>query len=338
VAQEEHRGDGPEHERRGVPGGPRRATADDAAPGVGGVERGHRAASLVPARVSLTAVIPDRLKDRVKLALQELGRAPEIPDTSRVTLLALSEYARRHAGDAPGGAATLPLALYELRVFSQNGEDGVLAEIIQRIGAPGTHFVEFGTGPGVENNCVLLADVLGWSGLFIEAGDEHYAELEHRYRANPRVATEHAAVTPENVEALFARHDVPEEPDVLSVDIDGGEYYIWEALEAYRPRILVSEYNGELEPGRRLVQPRAHSGWDQSRYYGASIEALVALGERKGYRLVHTELTGNNAFFVRADLPGEFPDPAEVVRRRSNFFLGGQRHAPDPHGRPFIEV
>lgn len=278
------------------------------------------------------------MTERARTLLQALGGAARVPETSRTTLLALAEYARRHGGDPPGGGQPLPLALYELRVFSQNGEDGVLAELLRRCEAPGGWCVEFGASAGVESNCVLLADVLGWGGLFIEAGEAEHAALEAKYRGNPRVATERAAVTPANVEALFAGHRVPTEPDVLSIDVDGSDYWIWEALDAHRPRVVVIEYNGALEPGRALVQPREHPGWDETTYYGASVEALALLGERKGYRLVHTELTGNNAFFVRTDLPGDYPEPAAVVHRRSSFFLGGGGHRPDPLGRPFVEV
>jgi hypothetical protein len=259
-------------------------------------------------------------------------------ETPREQLLALSELARRVAGDAPPPPADHGLAPYELRVFSQNGEDGVLAEILRRSGIDTRSFVEFGAGDGVQNNCAYLADVLGWSGLFMEAGEAEFARLSDRYVANPGVATARAIVTPETVERLFAEHKVPLEPDVLSIDVDGSDYWIWEALERYRPRIVVIEYNGSLAPGRRLVQPRDTGMWDMTDFQGASIEALAALGERKGYRLVHCEMTGNNAFFVRDDVPGDYPPPAEVPRRRTNFWLAGTRHPADPQGRSYVDL
>ena len=261
---------------------------------------------------------------------------PEAPaGTPRDQLLALAELTRRRAGDGSGDAPDL--TGYELRVLSQNGEDGVLDEIVRRSGAPGRSFVEFGASDGVESNCALLAE-LGWSGLFIEGDDDAFARLADRYAGRSPVIAAQAMVTPANVEALFAEHGVPDEPDVLSIDVDGSDYWIREALEAHRPRVVVIEYNGALEPGRALVQPRDHAGWDSTTYYGASIDALAALGDRKGYRLVHTELTGNNAFFVRSDLPGEYPGPEDVLRRRSNFFLAGGGHQPDAQGRAFVEL
>jgi hypothetical protein len=290
----------------------------------------------------LRAVTTDKLKERVRHTLAlvgvELGLPGPgpVPDTRRDQLLALSEMARRLTGDGLGDEPDL--TRYELRVFSQNGEDGVLAEIIRRTGAPGRSFVEFGAADGVQNNCALLADVLGWSGLFMDGGHEESASLRHRYAANERVVTAQAMITPANVESLFATHGVPSEPDVLSIDVDGSDYWIWEAIEAYRPRIVVIEYNGSVEPGRKLVQPRDAGPWQQTDYYGASIEALMALGERKRYRLVHSELTGNNAFFVRDDLPGEYLPPAEVPRRRTNFWLAGVRHVPNSHGHGYVDL
>ncbi len=189
------------------------------------------------------------LRHRVKRVLQQTAGAAANPTTSREQLLALSELSRRWGGDVPGAGELLELTPYELRVFSQNGEDGVLAEIIRRSGAPGRYFVEFGAHTGVENNCAVLADILSWGGLYIEGGADRFAMLERKYRPRPRVRTANAMVTPANVEALFAQHGVPEELDVLSIDVDGSDYWIWEAIVAYRPRIVVIEYNGELDPG-----------------------------------------------------------------------------------------
>jgi hypothetical protein len=259
-------------------------------------------------------------------------------ETPREQLLALAELARRVGGDAPRPPADHGLTPFELRVFSQNGEDGVIAEILRRAGIATGSFVEFGAADGVQNNCAVLADVLGWSGLFIEAGDDEFARLSHRYAANDRVRTAQAIVTPETVERLFAEHDVPLEPDVLSIDVDGSDYWIWEALERYRPRIVVIEYNGSLTPGRRLVQPRDTGMWDLTDFQGASIEAMTTLGERKGYRLVHCEMTGNNAFFVRDGVPGDYPAPEAVARRRTNFWLAGSDHPPDPLRRAYLDL
>jgi hypothetical protein len=133
---------------------------------------------------------------------------------------------------------------------------------------------------------------------------------------------------------------VPPEPDVLSIDVDGLDYWIWDSMNEYRPRLVVIEYNSVLDPARRLVQPREPGGWDGTDYYGASLGAIRALGESKGYRLVHTELSGVNAFLVREELAeGRFPPVDEVPARGvPNYFQSGYRHPRDPHHRRYLDL
>ncbi len=250
-------------------------------------------------------------------------RALKHSDRSRGIYPALGELARRHASEPPD------LTAYELRVFSQNGEDGVLAEILRRIGVTGGTFVEFGVGDGIEGYTVFLAQVLGWSGAYLEADARAYAGLERRFAANPRVTTLHAAVEPETVEALFDRAGVAEEPDVLSIDVDGNDYWIWRALERHRPRAVVIEYNGALDPRVPRVMPYTPGfEWDGTTGYGASLAALEQLAAEKGYRLVHTELAGVNAFFVRSELAGGLPAGDAVPRRSASHALMGLDHPP----------
>jgi hypothetical protein len=247
------------------------------------------------------------------------------------------ELARRYA---EAGESARSLTPYELKVFSQNGEDGVIAEILRRCGVGPRWFVEFGAGPGAEGNCVYLADVLGWSGLFMESDAASFAALERKYRSNPRVGTVAAAVEPGNVERLLEDAGVPAEIDVLSIDVDGADYWIWEALDRVRPRVVVIEYNAGLDPERRLVQPleAARAGWDGTDYFGASLGALGELGERKGYRMVHTDLSGSNAFFVLASLCQGMPPPQEVPLHGPNLTYRSIAHAPDPKGRPYLDL
>ncbi len=100
----------------------------------------------------------------------------------------------------------------------------------------------------------------------------------------------------------------------MSIDVDGQDYWIWEAIERYRPRVMIVEYNSAIDPRRKLVQPdEPDRSWDGTDRYGASLGALQAWPRRKGYRLVHTDLSAVNAFFVRGDLAGT----ASPSRRRS---------------------
>jgi hypothetical protein len=244
-------------------------------------------------------------------------------DRTRAVYPSLDELARRW-----GGAPDLTAS--ELRVFSQNGEDGVIAEIFARIGVGGGGFVEFGIQDGTEGNTIFLAQVMGWSGAYLEADDAGFAALERRFAANARVRTLHAVVEPDTVEALFAQAGVPEEPDLVSIDVDGNDYWIWRALSAYRPRLVIIEYNGAFDARERRVMPYTPGfRWDGTSAYGSSLGALEDLGEEKGYRLVHTELAGVNAFFVRTDLAGGLPEGDAVPRRSANHVLMGLGH-PEP--------
>jgi hypothetical protein len=258
------------------------------------------------------------------------------PDT-RPVYASLAALAGRYAGHGarPARPPGPDLAPHELRVFSQNGEDGVIEEILARIGTGDGTFVEFGVGAGIEANCVFLASVLGWPGLFMEADPDLFAQLDARYEGHPSVRAVRATVTPETVDALLREHAPSPEPDVLSIDVDGVDYWIWRALEA-RPRVVVIEYNAHLGPDAELVQPLApRVAWDGSDYFGASLAALRALAGRKGYRLVHTDLAGVNAFFVRADLAGPFGPEDAVPVRAPNYFLAGRGHPPHDGDRAY---
>jgi len=265
---------------------------------------------------------------------------PWVRESSRLTYLALGEVTRIHEGAAtPATSAGQPLTRFERRVFSQNGEDGVLAELLRRVGAGSRWFVEFGTENGAEGNCVFLADVLGWPGLFIEGDECSYAALERRYSGNASVHTQRAVVSPDNVEELFARAGVPPEPAVLSIDVDGNDYWIWRAITSYSPRIVVIEYNSHWPLHRRWVQRYdPQRVWQADDYYGASLAAMRSLGEEKGYRLVHTELAGLNAFFVRTDLAGGLPEGDAVPQRAPNLHLKGGFHTTNPAPPPIIDL
>ena len=277
---------------------------------------------------------------QAEVRLSQLEAPELVSDRARFASLSALHRAHLEVGvTARARSRNDGLEGYELRGFSQNGEDGALAEILTRIGAENRFFVEFGIESGREGNCVYLAQVAGWDGLFIEAEPDLHRELAERYAANARVQTVQALVTPGNVEQLFADAGVPEILDILSIDVDGADYWIWEALEAYRPRIVVIEYNTALPADARLVQPRDHGSWDGTDFQGASLGAMTLLGAQKGYRLVHTDTSGVNAFFVRDDLAGtRFPEPGSIPKREPNYFQIGYHHPPNTNGRRYLNL
>jgi hypothetical protein len=190
---------------------------------------------------------------------------------------------------------------YEKQVRSQNGEDGILVELFSRLQIHRGYFVEFGVQDGAQCNAAHLALDRQWAGVMIEGNPDYAPALLQRYQTSAtRVVS--AFVTAENIAGLFEAASVPADFDLLSIDIDGNDYWVWRALHAYRPKVVVIEYNAVHPPPERWVMryDPAHV-WDGSTYYGASLASLVALGESMGYALLCTDVRGVNAFFVRRE-------------------------------------
>jgi hypothetical protein len=191
---------------------------------------------------------------------------------------------------------------YEEQVHSQGGEDGVVQRIFDLIGAQSRFFVEFGAGDGIHiSNTANLRLNHGWRGLLMEASERADGEVVKR-----------AFVDAENVCALFRRYDVPQTFDLLSIDIDGNDYWVWKAIEEFSPRVVLLEYNIFFDlADARTIRYNADHVWDDDFYHGASLAALRKLGHEKGYRLVYTDSWVPNAFFVRdEDLPADYQEPA----------------------------
>jgi hypothetical protein len=227
----------------------------------------------------------------------------------------------------------------EYRVYSQHGEDGIIAEIARRIGPKFPRsFVEFGAGAGTAGNTIFLADVLGWQGLFIEPAQDDFALLEKKYQANDRVQTACAFVNPGNINDLLRRAAYPDGLGVLSIDVDGNDYYVWRAIEVVEPELVIIEYNGSLPLKKRLVQPLMDEPWKGTDYFGASLGALVSLGAEKHYFLAHTDLAGLNAFFVHERHRDAFRDLTTIPQRTANYELIGIVHPRDRHAREYIDL
>jgi len=198
------------------------------------------------------------------------------------------------------------------KVYSQNGEDGILREIFRRIGTTNLIFVEFGVESGVQCNTRYLAEMLGWSGTYFEPSDAHFAKLQAMWQDHPQIQTFHDAITARNFEEKLEAADVPREFDLLVIDIDSNDYWVWKALQRWRPRVVVVEYNPFHEPPRKWVmKENPDYVWNQTTYFGASFTSFYLLGQTKGYRLVGTDPMGVNVFFVREDcMNDQFLDPA----------------------------
>jgi hypothetical protein len=229
------------------------------------------------------------------------------------------------------------LRFFEAAVYSQNGEDGIIKEMLRRLGIQKGTFLEIGAESGIECNCARLAREEGWRGFFVEGDPAAFKMLRENYRTMPGVTAINAWVTASNVEQLLASHDVPQDLEFLSLDIDGNDYWVYQAMDQWRPSILVMEYNASLPPPQLWVMQRNDGHcWDGTTYFGASLTSLTKLAETKGYKLVGTDSMGANAFFVRSDVGanGLFLDETLAYLYsppRYGFFGKGHRRKTGPH-------
>jgi hypothetical protein len=220
--------------------------------------------------------------------------------------------------------ATLPyperLTARRFRLKSQNQEDGLLWALFQEVGVTSATFVELGSGAS-GGNAAMLAEECGWTGLMVE-GNPGSAGYAARRFTNVTVISEW--ITPETINSLLERHGYAREVDLLSLDIDGNDYWVWEALTAARPRVVVLEFNSMFGPDRAVTisyDPTFNRREHRFCYYGASLAALTKLSARKGYRLVAVEPSGINAFFLRNDLAPHIPacEPRRAFRMSAGY-------------------
>ena len=190
-------------------------------------------------------------------------------------------------------AEPIDLSLYEKSFYSQNGEDGVLNKIFQLIGTSSRYCVEFGAHDGMTNSNTYLLRMQGWDSLLLDRMYENSAINLHK-----------EFITAENITDLFDKYNVPHDLDLLSIDIDFNDFYVWKALDAkYEPSVVVIEYNATHLPHEdKVVKYQPYFCGEGTNYYGASILALYHLGRSKGYSLVYADKEGVNLFFIRDDI------------------------------------
>ena len=137
------------------------------------------------------------------------------------------------------------LNVFEFQAFSQNGEDGIIQEIFKRIGKTNKYFVEFGVENGMENNTLFLLNN-NWTGLWIEGNTNYVNQINKDFDfliSNNMLKISNTIVTAENIETIFSDNKVPHNIDLLSIDIDGNDYWVWSTIKNFSPRVVVIEYN-----------------------------------------------------------------------------------------------
>ena len=208
----------------------------------------------------------------------------------------------------------LRLNKFGYKNFSQYDEDGIINEIFNRIGTKTKKFIEIGVGDGYECNTHSLI-YSGWSGSWIEGSNTFCNKIRDKFKfaINESIQLSNSFVTKDNVNDLVIKLE-PDGIDLLSIDIDGNDFYIWKAIKDQNPRVVIMEYNAKFPPPIDWVmQYNETHVQDKTSYFGASLSSLCNLADVKGYSLVGCSLTGANAFFVRNDLlENKFLEPYEA--------------------------
>lgn len=204
-----------------------------------------------------------------------------------------------------------PLLEFSKNIASQCGEDGIIQKIFETIRPTNKYCVEFGAWDGKYlSNCWNLIINNGWSGLFIEGNEAKFKDLLATYGNNENVSCVNKFVDfqgQNSLDNILASVNAPQDFDLLSIDVDGTDYFIWESLNEFKPNVVVIEFNPTIPNDVIFVQAK-----DNSVNQGCSLLSLILLGKEKGYELICC--TSWNAFFVKAELYAEFKIPDNSIQ------------------------
>lgn len=196
----------------------------------------------------------------------------------------------------------------ECKVHSQVGDDGIIQWLINNIEIPNQEFLEFGVQNYKESNTRFLLKHDNWRGVVIDGNRKFidYIKNDALYWKHDLKAI-YSFITKKNINDLIQQNFALQDIGLLSIDIDGNDYWIWKEITSIKPRIVICEFNSLWGMVEEVTIPYQES-FERSNahyshlYFGASLQALKCLGERKGYRFIGTNSSGINAFFVREDL------------------------------------
>ena len=232
-------------------------------------------------------------------------------------------------------ANDLRLEANEFQAFSQWGEDGLIQHLVRHIPVANKTFVEFGVQNYVESNTRFLLLNDNWTGLVLDSSPDNINFIrQDGISWQHNLTAVQAFVTRDNIDALLSTHAMTGEIGLLSIDIDGNDYWVWEAITVVRPTLVIVEYNSRFGPDRAVTIPYDEH-FDRSKahhsntYYGASLNALCLLGKRKGYDFVGSNRAGNNAFFVRSSLR---PAAVRAMSAEQGYVQSQFREARDENG------
>lgn len=196
----------------------------------------------------------------------------------------------------------------EFRVYSQWGDDGIIQWIISQMPSVPKRFVEFGVEDYSESNTRFLMINNNWTGLVMDGSPENISRLQRRkwfWRYGLTAAS--CFVTRDNVDSLISAWAADQAIGLLHIDVDGNDYWLWDAIRCTSPSICIMEYNALFGSERAITIPysadfRRFDAHYSGQYFGASLAALTVLAHAKGYALIGTNSAGNNAYYIRSDL------------------------------------
>ena len=191
------------------------------------------------------------------------------------------------------GSEPIELGHYEKSLYSEYGEDGIIAKLFQLLPPKDKYLVHLGAAEGLGTSNTHLLLLQDWKGLLIDRNFE-----------NPSINLQKKFITAENINELLNSNQVPTDFELLVIDLHYNDFYIWKALdERYKPAIVVIDYNATIGPDEdKVIAYRSFYAGDKTNYFGASITALKELGNAKGYKLIYGDQSGAYLFFIREDL------------------------------------
>ena len=205
----------------------------------------------------------------------------------------------------------------EFKVYSQWGDDGIIEYLITQIGNVRPTFVEFGVENYTESNTRFLLKNRNWRGLVIDGSPTHIGYiLDDSIYWQQDLKAVSAFITAENINDLLSANGMTGEIGLLSIDIDGNDYWVWQAIQVVNPQIVVCEFNSVFGAVHDISIPydpkfKRTQGHFSNLYFGASLTALKRLAKEKGYTFVGCNSAGVNAFFVREDCASSLSELSE---------------------------
>lgn len=223
----------------------------------------------------------------------------------------------------------------EFKVFSQFGDDGIIQYLIHSVDIRYRSFVEFGIEDYTESNTRFLLVNNNWKGLVIDGDKSNIDNVRHQdtYWKHDLVALQ-GFVTRENINEYLLNANFAGQLGILSIDVDGNDYWIWESIRVADPVIAIVEYNSVFGPDHAVTIPydpnfvRTRAHWSNL-YWGASLRALCLLAERKGYAFVGSNSAGNNAYFVKKEKVGNL----KILDVKEGYVESKFRESRDSRGR-----